>query len=334
MQRPMQQWSEVRNLDWRQWPGAYGHERDVAGALETLRFGTNVDDDAFSNAWLEVLYAHVWHQGTLYPVTAHVLPFVFDIIEASPALTRRSEARREIARFVLCCAASARRDLTAQQGDLAAAHSVLAALSAHSARVRSWFRTDLETIALAVLLNVPEETDSLLGGSEVRPERLLAAILVHSGWVPQGLLPWASTQLSRRSTHPVATRACRLLESTDSRAIEANEARFAALASAIRGRGGLDKHLESLRDLFGITATPSLLGESSGAVIVTDDDWFVVQGARKLTIRWPAHPFVEGDQLVLVDINERNCAREVRGTAEKAHRYAIFDAVGKLVSLT
>lgn len=321
----------MRDVDWSQLPGCYGSERDVAGALESLRFGTDPDSDNFSDA-LEVLYGHAWHQGNIFPVTAHVIPFVLDIVDHSPALaTRPSRARSEIAMFVTCCAASAHSAAQSPQGsDHAYGEEVLAALRRHADRLRAWTGSELRAVAIAAMLNVPELADGVLAGKEGKVGDVLVAVLTHSQWLDQSVLTWAGRELSRISSHPVAVRASQLLLATGPGAVSADDARLTALAEALAGAGTVDQNLDRLRELFGIATSCAVKGESRGVVTVSDDHWFVVEAARKLTIRWPSHPFREGDEVVLLDINERNCAREVRGVGPKSHEGATFDERGRI----
>lgn len=52
-----------------------------------------------------------------------------------------------------------------------------------------------------------------------------------------------------------------------------------------------------------------------------------------MTVRWPAHPFTTGDKVLLVEINERNVPREVRGTNAKRTIHATFDERGSLLPI-
>jgi len=321
----------IGDVDWSRLPGCYGVERDVRGALEILRFGTDAGSDEFSDA-LDVLYGHVWHQGDIFPVTAHVLPFVFDIVDCSPALASLWPARSEIAMFVTCSASSARRAMRSpRSSDRACSEEVLATLLRHADRLRAWARSELRPVAFAAMLNVPELADGALSGKEGKLEHVLAAVLTHSRWLDQSILSWGGRELPRISSHPVALRASELLLATRLGAVAADDARLVAVAEALAGPGTLEKGLDPLRELFGLVTSYAMANESRGVVAVSDDDWFVVEAARKLTIRWPSHPFNEGDEVVLVDINERNCAREVRGVGSQSHHAATFDERGRLM---
>lgn len=73
----------VRGTDWASLDGAYGPSNgsrpatDVPGMLMRLANGEPDEDD--------VLFSHVWHQGTIYPVTARVVPFLWDLLlDAEP----------------------------------------------------------------------------------------------------------------------------------------------------------------------------------------------------------------------------------------------------------
>ena len=314
-------WREARDVEWKKWPGTYGAERDVAAALETLRWGTDADDDAFSDAWRDTLFAHAWHQGDVYPLTARVLHFVFEIVDRSPALTPPNATRTEVATFVLCCAASAR----AAAGD--DERAVLAVLAQHVERLRAWVKTELCSIALATMLNMPELSARVLAGDEANPRDVLLTILEQAVWLDTPELAWAGRELARVSSHPVAARASQWLLGRDGRAIDRSDGRLSALAEALAG-GDPTPRLDALRDLFGVDVSAEVSGKSKGIVTVADEDWFVAQAARKLTIRWPAHPFAEGDEVLLHDINERNCASAVEGTGSKSHHRADFDSRG------
>lgn len=78
----------LRGLDdvpWATLAGAHGPSTgrwDVAAALRVLRDVREVDADARQDAYEVVLWGHVHHQGTLYEVTPHVVPFLVALVEA------------------------------------------------------------------------------------------------------------------------------------------------------------------------------------------------------------------------------------------------------------
>ncbi|HVH48240.1 MAG TPA: hypothetical protein VM925_38165 [Labilithrix sp.] len=333
-------WPEVRAIDWTRLPGAYGVDRDVAAALETLRFGSDAEDDDFSDAWLDVLLGHVWHQGDIYPVTSHALPFVFDIVDQSPALADpTSTVREEIANAVLLMASSARHALTSYADEeRASGEAVLSVLAAHTDRLRAWMTSDLHSTAIAAMLHVPELGARLLEGKEdANAKEVLSAVLKHSMWLEGSALEWAARELARID-HPVTQRASQLLFGLSQRpgSNDADSAdRIAALGGAIAKHGDPTTQLDELRESFGCAVPTKFVrpGETEAQVVMVEDDWFVVQTERgfRLTIRWEGHPFVEGDRIVLVDINERNVPRAVHGTGAKAQFNAAFDDRGSRV---
>lgn len=104
---------ELDRVDWDRLMHAYGTGRvpgdsysDVPGALRLLsshgrqRLDTPPPDDideSFRDA-MELLYANIWHQGTIYEATAHALPFLV-AVAAGDEIThaRRSHLVRLIA---------------------------------------------------------------------------------------------------------------------------------------------------------------------------------------------------------------------------------------------
>jgi len=328
-------WPEARAIDWNRLPGAYGVDRDVAGALETLRFARNADSDAFSDAWHDVLLGHVWHQGSIYPVTAHVLPFVFDVVDCSPALSDPSTpARQEIAALVLMMASSARRAAQSSASDeRAAGEGVLRALAAHEGRLRAWMEKDLRSLAIAAMLHLPELGARLLEGEgEASTGDVLTAVLEHSMWLEGAAVEWAAREVARID-HPVTQRASQLLSAPRTSRGRAAADRLAALAGVLAQPGDPALRLEELREAFGCALPTRFVreGATEGEVVTVDDDWFVVRAERNVTVRWKAHPFVEGDRVVLLDIDERNLPRGVRGTGAKAGLEATFDDRGSRI---
>ncbi len=82
---------DVDAVDWKSLEGAYGAsdgslkndemvQGDVPGALRVLALEEDFESDDFSDALLDVMGGHVWHQGTVYPVTPVVVPFIFRIL--------------------------------------------------------------------------------------------------------------------------------------------------------------------------------------------------------------------------------------------------------------
>src|SRR5438067_6409353 len=98
---------ELDKIDWKALSGAYGpsHE-NVPNAILTLARERSAETDAWNDA-LDVLFSHVYHQGTLYEVTANVVPFVFDLLSSD-----RCADRKMLAHVLVQYAAAARDDDT------------------------------------------------------------------------------------------------------------------------------------------------------------------------------------------------------------------------------
>lgn len=126
-QRAVRRRPEVRAVRSSRHPGAYGDWRDVAAALEALRYaapesssnagswpGTTEEgldeSDAFLDAWDDVMLGHVWHQGCVYPVTPIALGFFLDVLRE-----RRADA--ELAEFPAVVAEAAVRACAAADED-------------------------------------------------------------------------------------------------------------------------------------------------------------------------------------------------------------------------
>jgi hypothetical protein len=67
-------------VDWSQLAGAYGtSEKNVPNAILTLARERHADTDDWNDS-IDVLFSHVSHQGTIFAVTPHVVPFLFDLV--------------------------------------------------------------------------------------------------------------------------------------------------------------------------------------------------------------------------------------------------------------
>jgi hypothetical protein len=323
-------WPEVRAVDWAALKGAYGTMRDVAAALELLQAGR--DPIANFDEGTEILWTHVWHQGTIYEVTPVVLPFVLELVD----LTRKrgdDKLAAELAEIVVHYAASARRFAqSTDDGDRAIGERMLATLSAGKARVHAWLKdTRLKERALATMLNVPDLAPHVLACEAGTAQEVLLTILgrLPQVWFGERVLEWAVRRL-RMEQHPVAQSAAEMLAELDpaSKLADVDAERILAAGRALGDKARLD----DLRERFGFEVTKKSLtapGETIGKVVLVERDWFVVQVPRNLTVRWQGHPFAEGDTVVLVDINRRSIPREVRGTGAKTGHAARFDDAGR-----
>ena len=66
--------SELDLVDWASLADAYGSAEDVPEQLRAIAAG---DDEAYDDA-----FGNLWHQGTIYSVTPHAIPFLIGILEA------------------------------------------------------------------------------------------------------------------------------------------------------------------------------------------------------------------------------------------------------------
>jgi hypothetical protein len=239
------------DIDWTKIEGAYGPSgggrNDVAAAIDALRSGPE-DEDAFADA-LSLLYSHAWHQGSIYSVTARVLPFVFEIAERASNDT--SGAYDELFGFIPLCACTARFSTDAHERD--AAKEVLRALRAEKARLIAWTRTPLRAYAVATLLQVPELQSFVLTPSaevSLAESDVLRIVLTQLGGggisFDAKVLEWTATALDALR-HEVASSAATMLRdaaSTNTR--PRSPPKLAALAEALVRNDPLD----TVSDLF------------------------------------------------------------------------------------
>lgn len=67
----------IDEVDWSQLNHAYGKATDVPELLRALAFG---DAEARRNS-LSEFFGNIWHQGTVYPATSRVVPFLIELLE-------------------------------------------------------------------------------------------------------------------------------------------------------------------------------------------------------------------------------------------------------------
>ena len=66
------------SIDWSSLTDAYGSAKDVPVRIRAL-----ISDDEHIRAdALNELFGSVWHQGTIYPVSAYVVPFLIELLAA------------------------------------------------------------------------------------------------------------------------------------------------------------------------------------------------------------------------------------------------------------
>jgi hypothetical protein len=158
-------WPEVWTVDWTSLEGAYGPSdgsgdtsecADVATILEALR-ARRYEGDEIEEA-LALLFGQLEHQGTLYPVTARALPFLFQIRDEAVGDPDRRDEAEAIADFVLLCALSADPEADSN------ADAVLRTLLAEERRLAAWTHEPLRAKAIAIMLCVPGLDTRVLGG--------------------------------------------------------------------------------------------------------------------------------------------------------------------------
>ena len=66
------------SIDWDSLQDAYGSARNVPDHLRALLS----NDDAIRAKALDQLFSTVYHQGTIYSASAHVVPFLVELLEA------------------------------------------------------------------------------------------------------------------------------------------------------------------------------------------------------------------------------------------------------------
>jgi hypothetical protein len=86
----------LESVDWANVKHAYGPASDVPQLLRTL-LSCNADDrrDACQD-----LHSTVWHQGTVYPASAVIIPFLFEVLACNNAIARNCAVS------LLCCIAT------------------------------------------------------------------------------------------------------------------------------------------------------------------------------------------------------------------------------------
>lgn len=181
-------WPKVRGVAWSSAP------RDVPAALEMLRFSGHHQDLEFVDAFASVLWDQFVHQGSINPDTALAVPFVFDILEASPALARnsapddpqeqkawspdspatRANFRSAVARWFAHAACAARRH--SENGDRGGyGRAVLDRIADSEHRLARWQDRGLADEELLLRLATPAFVDAALE-TPLTPNRLAVVV--------------------------------------------------------------------------------------------------------------------------------------------------------------
>lgn len=75
-------------VDWSQFSHAYGPADDVPGLIRALLS----DEKTVWDRAFQLLFSTIWHQGTVYPATAHAVPFLIELLASPGVLTTVKEA--------------------------------------------------------------------------------------------------------------------------------------------------------------------------------------------------------------------------------------------------
>lgn len=86
----------LKSVEWSTLKHAYGPATDVPQLLRSLLSGTT---DECREACQD-LHSNVWHQGTVYPASAAIVPFLFELLSCDNKLARGCAVS------LLCCIAT------------------------------------------------------------------------------------------------------------------------------------------------------------------------------------------------------------------------------------
>jgi hypothetical protein len=131
---------DVAAIDWSKLDGAYGAsvgDHDVGAALRTLAEDHDVESDARNDALDCLVWSHGWHQGSIYEVTAAIVPFIVAWIE------RGHDVCGELAAGLEAIAASAHAPPESEY-----APAIHAAFAACGDTVLAWPADRAQTIAI------------------------------------------------------------------------------------------------------------------------------------------------------------------------------------------
>lgn len=289
----------VAVVPWGELHGAYGPSdgtaeygaSDVADALQVLARELDVDGDAWCDA-MDVVLGHVWHQGTIYPVTVHAWPLVLRLADELP-VPRRSEVARALALLVLAAVHGLDDPETAPIGQ-----RVLDLVRRHAHVILAWVHDERHEATAAVVLAMPELLPRWVEVAE-RADLGAAEFLVLASL--SRLPPWASTcarQAILSTDEPTAIAAAILVarEEPPSRAIaeRLDEVLRPGAEARLRKAFALPVPVPELpRGPFAGFAGETLEATALfvGAKVVT----LRVGGSRNLTLRWVPDGLRKGD---------------------------------------
>ncbi|MEM6990114.1 MAG: hypothetical protein AAF721_06445 [Myxococcota bacterium] len=161
--------------------GEHGEATDVRGALLALASETETDSDEWSEA-IEVLQSHVWHQGTIYPVTVAALPIVIALAVELPP-----ERRLELAQ----CAAL--MVMGSDADDSLLGRDIRRIVAQHEDALLEWLNDERQECLAAICVAVPELRPrylDLLEHATVEPGGRV--VLAHESEPPTWAMRWAA----------------------------------------------------------------------------------------------------------------------------------------------
>lgn len=151
-------------VDWHAVSHAYGPADDIPRLLRLL---LSEDPDVYETAWDELIN-DVWHQGTLYPATAAVAPFLIQLL-SDPRFLTRVQVMDVLAGWA---GSSAYQAVYARPGSLLVERDEIEARKARGEIDSSLLREEVEQVNRAVARGLPRYLE-LLDGSD-REMQLLA----------------------------------------------------------------------------------------------------------------------------------------------------------------
>jgi hypothetical protein len=294
---------EVDQVDWASLRGAYGSCEQVADMLRAL---VSDDEDTFRSAIDDGLHAHVWHQGDVFEVTAHVVPFVVGVVNDRAARDRASVAH------TLCLFAEAAVQLAAS-GDVGAranAAAVRRALESELPSIRQWWTDEDAGVA---------DVGVVLAWRLGAPRHDLFAHVAKLARAPRAteLLAVAVSDDIRDEAWAVdlATRVA-----ADTGALPAARVAAALLLQLSRARfpRELDRVIDELTSPqaraalpWGFDVPPFAFPRRAEAasidaeVVFSGANLFVARAedGRQFTVRWPASGLTKGDRVRIREVS-------------------------------
>jgi len=160
---PMLDVSLIDKTDWAAVEGAYGSSADVPQALRVLAVAADAQSDDWAEALNGTVLGHIWHQGDIYPVTPHALPFLVAIAD-EPRSAGRAEVARAAARIAQAAARYAHKK---EEADAALGRATADVFAANAATIAGWLGGELDepaSLIASVVTALREPFGAFLGG--------------------------------------------------------------------------------------------------------------------------------------------------------------------------